>query len=185
MVISPKFKLFYMARKEVSTVSWFLPLLASHSYCTCLWSSSRPSQRRFRHKRFHTWLYGRVQLWSRLPSGGRQHKDVPEQWTVEREGTSVWTWVKMEGSARSGWLYYLWMTFLHAVVTCTDLANPDNGVVEQTGKVPSSTATYECNLGYILVGASSRTCQDDGTWSGEEPICEGEPSHVVHILWIT
>ena len=57
-------------------------------------------------------------------------------------------------------------------VTCEDLQDPSNGRVELSGNTPGSTAEYSCNSGYRLVGTQSRTCQDDGFWSDEEPICE-------------
>ena len=34
---------------------------------------------------------------------------------------------------------------------------------------------FDCNVGYVLRGASARTCLADGTWSGKEPRCDGEP----------
>jgi CUB/sushi domain-containing protein len=40
-----------------------------------------------------------------------------------------------------------------------------------TGVTVGSTATYTCNDNYQLMGASTRMCQPDGTWSGEEPMC--------------
>ncbi|XP_045204681.2 sushi, von Willebrand factor type A, EGF and pentraxin domain-containing protein 1-like isoform X2 [Mercenaria mercenaria] len=39
------------------------------------------------------------------------------------------------------------------------------------------TATYTCNVGYVLVGSETRTCQDDGTgWDGTSPVCVLCPS---------
>ena len=37
-------------------------------------------------------------------------------------------------------------------------------------------ASYTCNVGYILIGATSRTCQLDERWSGAAPTCDGEIS---------
>ena len=34
-----------------------------------------------------------------------------------------------------------------------------------------SVASYTCNDTYQLTGNESRTCMDDGMWSGEEPTC--------------
>lgn len=49
-----------------------------------------------------------------------------------------------------------------------------------------STVRFECNVGYILKGASSRTCLADGTWSGKEPRCDGEPKPkgMIHIRYM-
>ena len=34
-----------------------------------------------------------------------------------------------------------------------------------------SVATYSCNDSFMLTGTSTRTCQADGTWSGDNPTC--------------
>ena len=43
-----------------------------------------------------------------------------------------------------------------------------------------SVATYSCDPGYALVGQTTRTCEDTnggtvttGTWSGNQPFCQG------------
>ena len=54
---------------------------------------------------------------------------------------------------------------------CPDLENPADGSVVYDGLVVGSQATYSCNDGYRLVGSSTRTCEIDGTWSGESPLC--------------
>ena len=56
---------------------------------------------------------------------------------------------------------------------CGTLTNPVNGQVNNTaGTTFGQTATYSCDLGYNLVGDSTRTCQANGVWSGNEPACE-------------
>ena len=42
-----------------------------------------------------------------------------------------------------------------------------------------TTATYSCDPGYVLVGETTRTCEDVnghiiGTWNGMMPTCEGK-----------
>ncbi|CAI8047420.1 Deleted in malignant brain tumors 1 protein [Geodia barretti] len=54
---------------------------------------------------------------------------------------------------------------------CPDLENPADGSVVYDGLVVGSQATYSCDDGYRLVGGSTRTCESDGTWSGESPLC--------------
>ena len=34
-----------------------------------------------------------------------------------------------------------------------------------------SVATYMCNDSFMLTGTDTRTCQADGTWSGDNPTC--------------
>jgi len=58
-----------------------------------------------------------------------------------------------------------------AVITCLVLENPKNGMVFVTGQVLDSRATYFCNVGFMLVGAVQRRCNDDGQWGEEEPQC--------------
>ena len=56
---------------------------------------------------------------------------------------------------------------------CGNLDDPFNGQVTLTGTSFGSTATYECDSGFTLVGNEERTCQDDGDWSGSDPTCVG------------
>ena len=58
------------------------------------------------------------------------------------------------------------------IVTCDDLSDPANGVVDQPSNSVGTVAIYDCNEGYLLVGSDTRTCQESGEWSGEEPGCE-------------
>ena len=59
------------------------------------------------------------------------------------------------------------------VVDCGNLMDPANGAVSLTTTTYNSVATYSCNDGYTLVGDTSRTCLDDGSWSGTAPTCTG------------
>ena len=61
-----------------------------------------------------------------------------------------------------------------AVVDCGNLTDPANGQVNHTtGTTFRQTATYACNIGYYLVGDSTRTCQATGNWSASAPTCQG------------
>ena len=62
---------------------------------------------------------------------------------------------------------------LALTVDCGNLNDPSNGQVTLTGTTVGSLATYQCNSGFSLVGNMERTCQDDGSWSGTDPICDG------------
>ena len=59
---------------------------------------------------------------------------------------------------------------------CPVLVNPANAAVQHPNGVEfGSTATYTCDPGFeVSSGDLERTCSSDGTWSGTEPLCEGE-----------
>ena len=58
-----------------------------------------------------------------------------------------------------------------AGAACMQLPRPTNGDVAISGAGTGATATYTCTTGFDLVGAGTRTCQADGSWSGAEPAC--------------
>ena len=67
------------------------------------------------------------------------------------------------------------MTSLYVGITdCGTLLDPPNGQVDLTGTGDGSEATYTCSEGYVLIGTEVRTCQSNGNWSSEEPLCECE-----------
>ena len=51
-----------------------------------------------------------------------------------------------------------------------------NGVINCSlgdDRVPSyeDTCSFTCNTGYELTGSDNRTCQSDGSWSGDDAEC--------------
>ena len=66
-------------------------------------------------------------------------------------------------------------SLLLTVVDCGTLTNPANGQVSHTiGTTFGETTTYSCDVGFNLVGDSTRMCQVAGVWSGNAPTCQGE-----------
>ena len=62
------------------------------------------------------------------------------------------------------------------VPTCPPLTAPDNGDIDcslgDNGEAnPGDTCTFTCDDGYELGGSTSRTCGDDGRWSGTDTTC--------------
>lgn len=56
-----------------------------------------------------------------------------------------------------------------------------NGQVNFTATVYQAEAVYDCDLGYDLIGgAATRVCLLNGTWDGEDPICQSE--HYVSLI---
>lgn len=70
---------------------------------------------------------------------------------------------------------------LATVFMCPQLQNPGNGSVTLSmDTLEMSTATYSCNFGFVqIAGNTSRTCQVDGSWSGEAPTCQCKLNHEV------
>ena len=62
------------------------------------------------------------------------------------------------------------VVFFH-LVSCPPLTAPDNGMIDCTGSLFEDTCTFSCDDGYELTGSETRTCQGDGTWSGNISMC--------------
>ena len=55
---------------------------------------------------------------------------------------------------------------------CPDLTVANGQVnISPPGRGLGSMTVYECGLGFVLVGDGNRVCQEDSSWSGEEPKC--------------
>ncbi len=63
-----------------------------------------------------------------------------------------------------------------AVITCPALPKPSNGTrFGCSGNAAMNYTTecqFSCNNGYTGSGSAKRTCQHDGTWSGNDFTCE-------------
>ena len=55
--------------------------------------------------------------------------------------------------------------------SCGDPGTPENGLRVGNDWTIGAIVYYQCNATYELVGLESRTCQNDGTWSGSLPAC--------------
>ncbi|CAI8000476.1 Sushi, von Willebrand factor type A, EGF and pentraxin domain-containing protein 1, partial [Geodia barretti] len=56
-------------------------------------------------------------------------------------------------------------------IRCPRLPAPANGRVVAPVRTVGSQASYSCSDGYRLSGASTRVCQSNSEWSGQEPRC--------------
>lgn len=55
---------------------------------------------------------------------------------------------------------------------CGGLDNPDNGIVDLSeGTMTGARANYSCDEGFELDRAPTRTCGQDGKWTGTAPKC--------------
>lgn len=67
-------------------------------------------------------------------------------------------------------------------VDCGPLEAPLNGTIFLPSTGFEAMATYACDDGFMLVGPETRTCQLDGEWSGEDPMCVLEGKWYVLVL---
>ena len=61
-------------------------------------------------------------------------------------------------------------------MSCTVLTNPHNGTINcslgDDGVYSyEDTCSFTCNTGYELTGCETRTCQSNGSWSGDDVMC--------------
>ncbi|GFR11206.1 sushi, von Willebrand factor type A, EGF and pentraxin domain-containing protein 1 [Trichonephila clavata] len=54
----------------------------------------------------------------------------------------------------------------------TDNLNLEHGRILGDSNVVDATIQYECEVGYNLIGTTTRTCSENKKWSGEAPHCE-------------
>ena len=58
------------------------------------------------------------------------------------------------------------------LVLCPEPNDPTNGTALWIHRAVGNIVTYTCSPGYVLVGASSRTCQENAAWTETAPKCE-------------
>ena len=65
---------------------------------------------------------------------------------------------------------------LCAVDLCVVLREPDNGniVAYTNGQRAGSLVIYLCNFGYQIAGSNIRQCLLNGSWTLQDPTCEGK-----------
>ena len=73
------------------------------------------------------------------------------------------------------------------IVPCPTLDNPSNGMVSCSlgdDGVPSfeDTCSFTCDTGYELTGSDTRTCQNDGSWSGSTAMCSRSESFYTYVV---
>jgi len=80
--------------------------------------------------------------------------------------------------------YLVSLIFYHSVyviqcagIRCDELSTASNGEIRScsSGSVgvgyEGDTCSFTCNTGYELTGSDTRTCQSDGSWSGNDDVC--------------
>ena len=57
---------------------------------------------------------------------------------------------------------------------CSSLSAPNHGRLLGTcSNVQEQTCQFSCDRGYLLSGSSTRQCNSDGTWTGQQAQCIG------------
>ena len=72
---------------------------------------------------------------------------------------------------------FMLITVLYTLVPCPSLTDPNNGIITCSlgdDGAPSyeDTCNFTCNTDYELTGSDNRTCQSDGSWSGNVTMCK-------------
>ena len=62
-----------------------------------------------------------------------------------------------------------------AAISCGDPGSPPYATLLGKRFTNGAVVHYSCGQGRILIGNSSRYCQEDGRWSGSTPYCSGTP----------
>lgn len=73
------------------------------------------------------------------------------------------------------------------VITCGDPGIPANGLRIGDDITVGQNVTFMCQLGYVMTGGDNtvtRTCTNNGTWSGTMPACQGKynPEMAMHCI---
>ena len=76
--------------------------------------------------------------------------------------------------------------FAHCIVACPLLDAPSNGTIDCIlgggGEPnPGEYCTFACDDGYELLGSVTRTCRDDGNWSGNSNVCTKKGTVITYI----
>lgn len=71
-------------------------------------------------------------------------------------------------------MHALLSPFYLQAVDCGPLQVPDNGTKFGDETTFLNKITFHCDDGFDVMGSSSRTCQANKQWSGDETFCKGE-----------
>ena len=63
---------------------------------------------------------------------------------------------------------------LFAVVECPSLLTPFNGTKSTDANIVDTLVRFSCRPGYKALGSLVLQCEEEGTWNGTVPSCEGE-----------
>ena len=77
------------------------------------------------------------------------------------------------------------MKLLFVAVACQILNVPVKGRRIGKGRHYSDVVRFRCVRGYRMIGSASRSCQANGLWSGQQPMCIRKKivySHKIYIL---
>ena len=76
-------------------------------------------------------------------------------------------------------MYMCYSTNISTIdIRCDNLSTPANGEITScsSGRVgvgyEGDTCSFTCNTSYGIIGMRPRTCQSDGSWSGNDVVCK-------------
>ena len=82
----------------------------------------------------------------------------------------------------TGYLPDAWINvqyvFPCSVVTCPALPTPSNGTRQgcsgASTEIYNTVCQFSCNPGFVSLGSPFRTCLQNGSWSGQDFVCQGK-----------
>jgi hypothetical protein len=104
--------------------------------------------------------------------------------------SNIFIWIAFYGLIAPLSFHLLTFVYFYDVVTpCS--GNVPNGEWDNCDRVPGSTCSYTCDVGYHAKSTAPATCNDQGTWEGAHGLlCAGnylplfELSTVFHIAFV-
>ena len=68
----------------------------------------------------------------------------------------------------------MYRDYFVTVVDCGQPQMPSNGHVSSFMTTYGSIVNFTCSGGYNVIGLTSRTCEANGHWSGQQPKCQSK-----------
>ncbi|XP_077986951.1 complement receptor type 2-like [Glandiceps talaboti] len=114
--------------------------------------------------------------WYRMDSNGQRMNGRLDQYLVLHETCLRLAILNVEthdaGTYQCGSQTMASPLTIQVLNACPIVSPPDHGEVDAFNTRVGTIVNYECSEYYHLQGSSQRTCQSNGVWTGEDPVCQ-------------